>query len=208
SVLHYVVRTRESVILDEAASAALFSTDPYVQRRRPRSVLCLPLVKQANLVGVLYLENKLTPGVFTPDRLTVLELLASQAAISLDNARVYTELAQENNDRRKAGEALRASEERWSKLAENFSAGIARLAPGGRFIAANLALQKMLGYTEEELKALTAFDITPEEDRAAIEARIAEAYGGTRRDHRFEKRYLRKDRTLVWADVSSVFVPA
>jgi GAF domain-containing protein len=107
SVFHYAVRTRESVILDDAASSALFSTDPYVQRRRPRSVLCLPLVKQTNLVGVLYLENKLTPRVFTPDRRTVLELLASQAAISLDNARVYTELAQENNDRRRAEEALR-----------------------------------------------------------------------------------------------------
>jgi PAS domain S-box-containing protein len=74
----------------------LFSTDPYVQQRRPRSVLCFPLVKQAKLVGVLYLENSLTPKAFTPDRLTVLELLASQAAISLDNARVYTELARLN----------------------------------------------------------------------------------------------------------------
>ena len=96
SVLHYVIRTRESVILDDAAAPTLFSTDPYVQQRRPRSVLCLPLVKQAKLVGVLYLENSLTPKAFTPDRLTVLELLASQAAISLDNARVYTELARLN----------------------------------------------------------------------------------------------------------------
>jgi len=96
SVLHYVIRTRESVILDDAAEPTLFSTDPYVQQRRPRSVLCLPLVKQAKLVGVLYLENSLTPRAFTPDRLTVLELLTSQAAISLDNARVYTELARLN----------------------------------------------------------------------------------------------------------------
>ena len=96
SVLHYVIRTRESVILDDAAEPTLFSTDTYVQQRRPRSVLCLPLVKQAKLVGVLYLENSLTPRAFTPDRLTVLELLTSQAAISLDNARVYTELARLN----------------------------------------------------------------------------------------------------------------
>jgi GAF domain-containing protein len=96
SVLHYVIRTRESVILDDAAAPTLFSTDPYVQQRRPRSVLCFPLVKKAKLMGVLYLENSLTPKAFTPDRLTVLELLASQAAISLDNARVYTELARLN----------------------------------------------------------------------------------------------------------------
>jgi PAS domain S-box-containing protein len=92
SVLQYVVRKRESVILDDAATPHMFSEDAYVQRRRPRSVLCLPLVKQAELVGALYLENNLTPCVFTSDRTAVLELLASQAAISLENARLYSDL--------------------------------------------------------------------------------------------------------------------
>ena len=90
--LHYVIRTQESVILDDAASQNLFSEDEYVRQKRPRSVLCLPLVKQAKLIGVLYLENKLAPRVFTPARLAVLELLASQAAISLENARLYRDL--------------------------------------------------------------------------------------------------------------------
>jgi PAS domain S-box-containing protein len=92
SVLHYVLRTRESVILDDAATEPRFSDDAYVRRRRPRSVLCLPFLRQAKLVGVLYLENNLAPRAFTPDRLAVLELLASQAAISLDNARLYADL--------------------------------------------------------------------------------------------------------------------
>jgi GAF domain-containing protein len=96
SVLHYVIRTRQSVTLDDATTPALFSADPYVRQRRPRSVLCLPLLKQAKLLGVLYLENNLTPSVFTPERLKVLELLTSQAAVSLDNARIYTELARLN----------------------------------------------------------------------------------------------------------------
>ncbi len=208
SLLRYVIRTQESVILDDASVQNLFSEDEYVRQRRPRSILCLPLVKQAKLMGVLYLENNLAPRVFTTKRLAMLELLASQAAISLDHARLYADLAQENNDRRKAEEALRASEERWSKLAENSSAGIALFAPDGRFIAANLALQKMVGYTEDELQGRTASDITHEEDRAATEARIAEGYEGQRRVFRVEKRYLRKDGTVMWADVSSVFVPA
>jgi GAF domain-containing protein len=93
SVFHYVIRTRESVILDDASADNLFSEDEYVRQRRPRSILCLPLVKQAKLMGVLYLENNLARGAFTPTRLAMLGLLASQAAISLDNARVYTELA-------------------------------------------------------------------------------------------------------------------
>ncbi|MDB6043847.1 MAG: multi-sensor signal transduction multi-kinase [Gammaproteobacteria bacterium] len=92
SVLHTAIRTRESVILDDAAASALFSADVYVQQRRPRSVLCLPLVKQAKLVGALYLENNLTPGVFTPGRIAVLEMLASQAGISLENAVLYSDL--------------------------------------------------------------------------------------------------------------------
>jgi PAS domain S-box-containing protein len=92
SVLHYVIRTRESVILDDAAAPTLFSADPYVQQRRPRSVLCLPLVKQSKLVGALYLENNLTPRAFTAGRIAVLEVLATQAAISLENARLYSDL--------------------------------------------------------------------------------------------------------------------
>ncbi|HLZ66995.1 MAG TPA: AAA family ATPase [Aliidongia sp.] len=92
SVLHYVIRTRESVILDDAAAPTLFSADAYVRQRRPRSLLCLPLVKQAKLVGALYLENNLTPRAFTSDRIAVLELLASQAAISLENAVLYYDL--------------------------------------------------------------------------------------------------------------------
>jgi predicted ATPase/signal transduction histidine kinase/CheY-like chemotaxis protein len=110
SVLHTVIRTRESVILDDASAPNPFSADVYVQQRRPRSVLCLPLVKQAKLVGVLYLENNLTSHAFTPGRIAVLELLASQAAISLENAGLYSDLRHENADRKRAERELRRSE--------------------------------------------------------------------------------------------------
>jgi GAF domain-containing protein len=101
SLLRYVIRTQKITIPDDASTENLFSEDEYVRRSRPRSVFCLPFVKQAKLMGVLYLENNLPPRVFTPERLAVLERLASQAAISLDNARPYAELTQENNDRKK-----------------------------------------------------------------------------------------------------------
>jgi PAS domain S-box-containing protein len=94
SALHYVIRTRERVLLDDASAGSLYSDseDEYVRQRRPRSVLCLPIVKQTKLVGAFYLENNLTPGAFTSDRVAVLELLASQAAISLENASLYSDL--------------------------------------------------------------------------------------------------------------------
>jgi signal transduction histidine kinase len=98
SLLHHAIRTRETVILDDAATPTLFSTpasfstDVYIRQRQPRSVLCLPFVKQARLVGVLYLESYLKPRAFTSDRVAVLELLASQAAVSLENAALRSAL--------------------------------------------------------------------------------------------------------------------
>jgi PAS domain S-box-containing protein len=92
SALHYVIRTRERVVLDDALTSSSYSDDEYVRQKHPRSVLCVPIVKQAKLVGALYLENNLTPCAFTPGRIAVLELLASQAAISLENARLYSDL--------------------------------------------------------------------------------------------------------------------
>jgi predicted ATPase/signal transduction histidine kinase len=92
TALNYVIRTRESLILDDASTSHLFSDDEYMQQRHPKSILCLPIIKQAKLVGALYLENNLTPRAFTPERITVLEFLASQAAISLENAYLYSDL--------------------------------------------------------------------------------------------------------------------
>ncbi len=82
----------------------------YIRQTHARSVLCLPLIKQARLIGVLYLENNLASHVFTPARISVLELLASQAAISLENARLYTE--------------LQVSEDRWRNLFESVPVGV------------------------------------------------------------------------------------
>ncbi|WAS94577.1 AAA family ATPase [Nannocystis punicea] len=92
TVIQYVVRTRESVLLDDALQAHPFAGDPYVAERRCRSLLCLPIAKQSQLVAVLQLENTLTPHAFTSERIAVLTLLASQAAISLENARLYAEV--------------------------------------------------------------------------------------------------------------------
>jgi PAS domain S-box-containing protein len=92
SLLRYVARTHETVLLDDAASASPFSADPYVAARRSRSILCLPLVRQERVAGILYLENDLAPAVFTPRRTAVLKLVVSQAALSLENARLHESL--------------------------------------------------------------------------------------------------------------------
>jgi predicted ATPase/two-component sensor histidine kinase len=86
SLLHHALRTRQCALVDDAALAHAFVSDDYFRAHGARSVLALPIVKQTKLGGVLYLENDLAPGVFSPARITVLTLLASQAAISLENA--------------------------------------------------------------------------------------------------------------------------
>src|SRR5262249_46250657 len=98
SLLRYVVRTHEEVILDNASRRDASATDAYFRDRATRSVACLPLLKQGALVAVLYLENKLAPAVFTPARLKLLEVLASQAAIALENTRLYRDLEQRETE--------------------------------------------------------------------------------------------------------------
>ncbi|HEY9614726.1 hybrid sensor histidine kinase/response regulator [Allocoleopsis sp.] len=106
SVINYVIRTQEYVVLNDATHEGFFTTDPYILNQQPKSILCTPIFNQCNLIGLLYLENNLTPGAFTPDRLEVLKLLSSQAAISLENARLYNDLAQANASLQRSHEQL------------------------------------------------------------------------------------------------------
>jgi signal transduction histidine kinase len=102
SILRYVTRTGESVLLEDALESAEFSRDSYITRNRGRSILFLPMIRHAKLVGVLYLENRLAPGVFTPARYTLLKLLASQAATSLENARLNAKLRKTEDTMKRA----------------------------------------------------------------------------------------------------------
>jgi PAS domain S-box-containing protein len=107
SVLHYVLRTRDIVILDDAATQSTYSEDSYIRGRQARSMLCLPLLNRAKLIGVLYLENNLTPRAFAPARISVLKLLASQAAIALENAYLYRDAAEREKRQIATSETLR-----------------------------------------------------------------------------------------------------
>src|SRR5882762_4682886 len=184
SVLHYVIRTRESVILDDALAQNPFSADEFICQKHARSVLCLPLVKQAKLIGVLYLENNLASHVFTPARISVLELLASQAAISLENARLY-------ND-------LREREARIRRLVDSNIIGIVIWDFQGRIIEANQAFLDIVGYAREDLVSgrLRWTELMPAEWRDADDQALAELKTfGTVQPR--EKEYFRKDGSRV-----------
>jgi len=184
SVLHYVIRTRESVILDDALARNPFSADAYISEKRIRSILCLPLVKQSKLLGALYLENNLASHVFTSARISLLELLASQAAISLENARLYSD--------------LRESEARIRRLVEANIIGIMTWAADGRIVEANEAFLDMLGYSREDLISgrLRRTELTPTEWRDADDRAIAQLKAAGTVQPR-EKEYFRKDGSRV-----------
>jgi PAS domain S-box-containing protein len=184
SVLHYVIRTRESVILDDASAQNPFSADEYICQKHARSVLCAPLVKQSKLIGVLYLENNLASHVFTPARISVLELLASQAAISLENARLYNDLQER--------------EARIRRLVDSNIVGIVFWDVQGRIIDANQAFLDIVGYAQEDLVSgrLRWTELTPAEWRDADEQILAELKAvGTLQPR--EKEYFRKDGSRV-----------
>src|SRR5262249_55299762 len=155
-------RTKGAVILDDASTRSPFAGDDYLVRAGVRSVLCLPLVKQAALTGVLYLENTLAAHVFTSDRVTVLKLLASQAAISLENTRLYSDLHEREGKIR--------------RLVDANIIGILIWGADGRIIEANDAFLDMVGYSRDDLVAgrMQWADMTPAEWRASDQRRLAE----------------------------------
>ena len=116
-LLSYVRRTHEHVLISDAAAPHPFSAEPYLVHSGAKSVLCLPLLRQESLSGVMYLENRFASGVFTPERLMLLGQLASQAAISIENARLYAELQRTEAALRSANDGLeRRVEERTREL--------------------------------------------------------------------------------------------
>ena len=184
TVLRHVLQTRESVILDDAAILNPFSADSYIVERRARSVFCLPLMNQAKFIGVLYLENKLAPRVFAPARTAVLKLLASQAAISLENTRLYRDL----EDR----------EGRIRRLVDANIIGIIVADLEGRIVEANDAFLRIVGYDREDLNSgrVRWNELTPPEWRARNVDALAEL-NSTGTVQPFEKEYVRKDGSRV-----------
>jgi PAS domain S-box-containing protein len=155
-----------------------------MSRKRVRSLLCLPLLKQAKLIGVLYLENSLASHVFTPARIAVLKLLASQAAIALENARLYRDVAER--------------EAKIRRLVDANIIGILIFDLEGRIIEANDAFLRMVGYDREDLVLgrIRWTDLTPPEWRDP-NVQAAEEVKKIGTAQPYEKEYFRKDGSRV-----------
>lgn len=184
ALLRYVIRTEKTLILDDASRPSPLCDEDYLQRRHPRSILCLPLVKQAKLIGLLYFENTLATHAFTPDRVAVLELLAAQAAISLENTLLYRD--------------LREREARIGRLVDSNIIGILFWDAHGDISYANDAFLSMTGYTRQELVsgAVGWRDMTPVEHHAHDAQRVDQLRVSGQLEPR-EKEFFRKDGSRI-----------
>lgn len=180
SLINYVAHTREVVVLHNAMQDDKFQQDPYIQNKQSRSLLCLPLMHKASLIGMLYLENRITTGAFTTERLEVLNLLSSQIVISIEAARLYAN--------------LRASEKKYRTLFEESRDTIFISTPDGRFLDVSPSCESLLNFTREEILAMPVeYVYAIPEERARFRQEIERT--GSVRD--FEVRLRKKDGTTV-----------
>lgn len=154
------------LLIDDVAAANPFSADRYLQRQQPRSVLCIPLFRQAALGGILYLENRQAPHSFTPQRIAGLEVLASQAVVSLENANLCSELLRENEDRKRAEAALRASSARFAFIFDLAREAIISIDSEQRIVLFNAAAERMFGWAAAEVIGQSLDQLIPERFRA------------------------------------------
>jgi PAS domain S-box-containing protein len=221
SVIHSVARTQETLVFEDAVSESPFSTDPYIQHHQTRSLLCLPILKQNQLIGILYLEHNLSTGVFTHDRLQVLKLSIAQAAISLENARLYEQLAdytetlerkveeqtqvlqQEIAERQQTEEALQRSETKFRNIFENSQVGIFRnRICDGLILDANQRFANLYGFDSPDemigLERTADYYVNPSERKQFLEL--------LKRDlevRSYEVQMRKRDGTVFWGLFSS-----
>ncbi|WP_425430808.1 PAS domain S-box protein [Chamaesiphon polymorphus] len=221
SVIHSVARTSETLVFDDAVSKSPFSTDPYIQHQQTRSLLCLPILMQSQTIGILYLEHDLSTGVFTHDRLQALKLSIAQAAISLENARLYEQLTnytetlerkveeqtqalqQEIAERQQTEAALQRSETKFRNIFENSQVGIFRVRIcDGLILDANQRFANLYGFDSPEemigLERTADYYVNPSERKQFLESLMRD-----REVRSYEVQMRKRDGTVFWGLFSS-----
>lgn len=151
AIVRYVYRTKKMVLLGNASEEGEFKDNPEVQALRLKSVLCLPVIKQNRLIGILYLENRLADSVFTPERTEMTKLFTYQSAISLENARLVEKMKLDIKERERTEEALRETRNYLESLLNYANAPIIVWNPSSKITQFNHAFEHLTGYTAEEV---------------------------------------------------------
>lgn len=204
SIVSYVARTKEKLTLNDASRKGMFTDDPHIKAEGVKSILCAPIMHHKQLSAVLYLENNLTIHAFTPDRIEVLHLICSQAAISLENARLYSQvqdysktlekrvaertkelkeinikLIEEIAVRQDTEKALKESEKRFRDMAELLPQFVFEVDVNGDFLFLNRYGLEQIGRTEGELRdGLNSMELFAPEDKTRARENMDRALNG------------------------------
>ena len=192
AIVNYAARTSEKVILTDAAGEGVFTQDPYVMRARPRSVVCIPIKRSETNIGQIYMEHSQAAGVFTPERMEMLDLLVSQAAISIENAKLYN--------------SLEESEKKYRSLYENALEGIYQSDSTGRLTGANPSLARIMGYKAPEEMVSTDVRIDKNYVDQSDYVKLMQQLKESDQVIGFETRFYQKDNTIIWASLTARIV--
>ncbi len=202
-IVTHVVRTRKSLVLDDASRGGDFAKDPYVRQHGIKSVICAPLINQGKLSGIVYLENNLVTHAFTAERLELINLLSGQMALSLDNARLYQKAQQEIAERILAEAALRQSELRARTIFDSVNdAIIVHEMDSGRVVDVNRTACEMYGYAREEFLLLAVGELSAKEQ---VQFQDSESFRRVDQENPqiFEWKARHKDGHIFWVEVST-----
>jgi len=190
SIIQFVSRTKQVLVLGDATQEDVFTQDPYVVRGKPLSVLCLPILHRGELTGVLYVEHRWLSNVFTEQRVEVLNLLSSQAAISIENARLYGDLQGARDDYR--------------ALYDSAIEGLFRISGQGALIRANPTLATLLGFESVEDLILEYRELL---DRVFLEREKAQEFLSRLDENKqvsaFEAKALTSDGREFWMSIAA-----
>ncbi|QUL52771.1 diguanylate cyclase [Paenibacillus tritici] len=180
AILRQVEESRESLIYNDAYSETPFVNDPYIVSQQPKSMVCMPLINQNKTIAIIYLENNLVTGVFTEQRMKIINLLSREMVFSLENASLYTELER--------------SEEKYRQLVNHLQDGVF-VTQGKRCVYVNEALAQMLGYKTDEMLEQPFENFISPPEREKVMHYYARRVEGKQVPEEYETRLLHKDKT-------------
>jgi len=190
SIVQFVMRTEQVLVLGDATAEDVFTQDAYIVRTKPLSVLCLPILHRGELTGILYVEHRWLSDMFTEQRVEILNLLSSQAAISIENARLYGDLQGARDDYR--------------ALYDSAIEGLFRISPQGTLIRANPTLAGLLGFDSVDdllvdyRELLERVFLEPKQSREFLE-KLDESS----RVNAFEAKALTRDGRQFWMSIAA-----
>ncbi|MEK4515367.1 diguanylate cyclase [Paenibacillus sp. FSL H8-0122] len=180
AIIKQVEESRESLIYNDAYSETPFVNDPYIVRQQPKSMVCMPLINQNKTIAIIYLENNLVTGVFTEERMKIINLLSREMVFSLENASLYNELER--------------SEEKYRQLVNNLQDGVF-VVQDMRCVYVNEALEQMLGYEPGGMLEQPFGNFVTPPEREKVMHYYARRVEGKQAPEEYETRLLHKDKS-------------